>query len=32
LRQGMPKALVDEGIIDAYFKPIVAKEEFYWMR
>ena len=31
LRQGTPKALVDEGIIDAYFKPIVAKEEFYWM-
>jgi iron complex transport system ATP-binding protein len=31
LRQGTPKELVDEGIIDAYFKPIVAKEEFYWM-
>ena len=31
LRQGMPKELVERGIIDEYFKPIVAKEEFYWM-
>ena len=31
LRQGAPKELVDQGIIDEYFKPIVAKEEFYWM-
>ena len=32
LRQGTPKELVEQGIIDEYFKPIVAKEEFYWMR
>ncbi|MBR1513832.1 MAG: ABC transporter ATP-binding protein [Bacteroidales bacterium] len=32
LRQGTPKELVEQGIIDAYFKPIVAKEEFYWMK
>ena len=32
LRQGTPKELVEQGIIDAYFKPIVAKEEFFWMR
>lgn len=32
LRQGTPKALVDEGIIDEYFKPIVAKDEFFWMK
>jgi iron complex transport system ATP-binding protein len=32
LRQGTPKKLVDEGIIDAYFKPIVAKDEFFWMK
>ena len=32
LRQGTPKTLVDEGIIDDYFKPIVAKEEFFWMK
>ncbi len=31
LRQGTPKELVDQGIIDEYFKPIVAKDEFYWM-
>ena len=31
LRQGTPKELVERGIIDEYFKPIVAKEEFYWM-
>ena len=31
LHQGTPKELVDQGIIDAYFKPIVSKEEFYWM-
>lgn len=31
LRQGTPKALVEQGIIDEFFKPIVAKEEFYWM-
>ena len=31
LRQGTPKELVELGIIDEYFKPIVAKEEFYWM-
>ena len=32
LRQGTPKALVEQGIIDDYFKPIVAKEEFFWMK
>jgi hypothetical protein len=32
LRQGTPKELVEQGIIDDYFKPIVAKEEFFWMR
>ena len=31
LHQGTPKELVEQGIIDEYFKPIVAKEEFYWM-
>lgn len=31
LRQGTPKALVEQGFIDAYFKPIVAKKEFFWM-
>jgi iron complex transport system ATP-binding protein len=31
LRQGTPKELVEQGIIDDYFKPIVAKEEFFWM-
>ena len=31
LRQGTPKELVEQGIIDAYFKPIVAKDEFYWI-
>ena len=31
LRQGTPIELVDQGVIDAYFKPIVAKEEFFWM-
>ena len=31
LRQGTPKELVERGIIDEYFKPIVAKDEFYWM-
>lgn len=31
LRQGTPKALVDQGIIDDYFRPIVAKNEFFWM-
>ncbi len=31
LRQGTPKELVEQGVIDEYFKPIVAKEEFYWM-
>ena len=31
LRQGTPKDLVEQGIIDDYFKPIVAKEEFFWM-
>ena len=31
LRQGTPKELVDQGIIDEYFKPIVAKKEFYWL-
>ena len=32
LRQGTPKELVDQGIIDEYFKPIVAKDEFFWMK
>jgi iron complex transport system ATP-binding protein len=32
LRQGTPKELVEQGIIDQYFKPIVAKEEFFWMK
>ena len=32
LRQGTPKELVEHGVIDEYFRPIVAKEEFYWMR
>ena len=32
LRQGTPKELVEQGIIDDYFKPIVAKEEFFWMK
>jgi iron complex transport system ATP-binding protein len=32
LCQGTPKELVEQGIIDAYFKPIVAKEEFFWMK
>ena len=32
LRQGTPKELVDQGIIDDYFRPIVAKEEFFWMK
>ncbi len=32
LRQGTPKELVEQGIIDEYFRPIVAKEEFYWMK
>jgi iron complex transport system ATP-binding protein len=31
LRQGTPKELVDQGIIDEYFKPIVAKKEFFWL-
>lgn len=31
LRLGTPKILVGQGIIDMYFKPIVAKEEFFWM-
>jgi len=32
LQQGTPKALVEDGIIDQYFKPIVAKDEFFWMK
>ena len=32
LRHGTPKELVEQGIIDEYFKPIVAKEEFFWMK
>ena len=32
LRQGTPKELVEQGIIDEYFKPIVAKDEFFWMK
>ena len=32
LCQGTPKKLVEQGIIDDYFKPILAKEEFYWMK
>ena len=32
LRQGTPKELVEQGVIDEYFKPIVAKEEFFWMK
>ena len=32
LRQGTPKVLVEQGVIDDYFKPIVAKEEFFWMK
>ena len=32
LIQGTPKELVEQGIIDDYFKPIVAKEEFFWMK
>ena len=32
LRQGRPKELVEQGIIDEYFKPIVAKEEFFWIK
>ena len=31
LRQGAPKELVEQGIIDEYFKPIVAKKEFFWV-
>ena len=31
LRQGPPKELIEQGIIDDYFRPIIAKEEFYWM-
>ena len=31
LCQGTPKELVDQGIIDDYFKPIEAKKEFFWM-
>ena len=31
LRQGTPKALVEQGVIDEYFKPIEAKKEFFWM-
>lgn len=31
LRQGKPKALVEQGVIDEYFKPIEAKKEFFWM-
>lgn len=32
LRQGTPKELVDQGVIDEYFKPIVAKRDFFWMK
>ena len=32
LRQGTPKELVEQGTIDEYFKPIVAKDEFFWLR
>ena len=32
LRQGTPKELVEQGVIDEYFKPIVAKDEFFWMK
>ena len=32
LRQGTPKELVEQGVIDEYFRPIIAKEEFYWMQ
>ena len=32
LLQGTPKELVDQGIIDEYFKPIVAKRDFFWMK
>ena len=32
LLQGTPKTLVDQEVIDEYFKPIEAKKEFFWMR
>ena len=28
LKEGTPKQLVEQGLIDAYFKPIIAKKEF----
>ena len=31
LKEGTPKQLVEQGFIDAYFKPIIAKKEFPFM-
>ena len=31
LKEGTPKQLVEQGLIDAYFKPIIAKNEFPFM-
>lgn len=31
LKEGTPKQLVEQGLIDAYFKPIIAKKEFPFM-